>query len=227
MKVTKRAVAITSAVAGIVVVGSGSAYAVTATSTPKVSSVYVCVSKSGVVTGSLKTSPQTCKSGYTEVVLGAQGARGLTGAKGATGATGAKGATGATGAKGAAGSPGATGARGPAGPAGATGATGPAGPDDMWWVTVQFSNGLAPYCAVVTSSANAPALSISAPSSSADICMVQSSWLDSQWAAFTTPDEVGDIKTEIDQANNGIGQSDGYMGIVGAPGGTVTAWVEK
>ena len=121
-----RAIALTGALVGILVVG-GVAWASASSSTVD------CVLNSDPTHTVHRFYQSTCPAGYWQTVgqAGAQGPAGPTGPKGDAGAQGVAGPTGSpgpTGAQGPKGDPGATGASGPAGPTGATGPAGAQGP---------------------------------------------------------------------------------------------------
>ena len=102
---------------GVMVVGSGVAYATGSLPVDGAGVIHGCYSSGGSFKVSTTSAP-TCPSGYTALNFnqtGPQGPQGTTGPVGATGATGATGTTGPVGA---------TGATGTTGPVGATGATG-------------------------------------------------------------------------------------------------------
>lgn len=119
--------AIVAAIASVLVIGGGTAFAVTTTAASakpaSASNLYGCVSGSSreivgvyTVAGNFKT----CPSGSFAITV----ASGVNGKNGTNGAPGAKGATGATGAQGSKGDIGATGPAGSAGADGANGLTG-------------------------------------------------------------------------------------------------------
>ena len=130
-----------AALVGVMVVGSGVAYATGTLPVDGAGVIHGCYSRGGAFKVSTMSAP-TCPSGFRALnfnqagargpqgipgVKGDTGAQGIPGVKGDTGAQGISGVKGDTGAQGIPGVKGDTGATGPAGSNGADGATGPAG----------------------------------------------------------------------------------------------------
>ena len=119
---------------GVMVVGSGVAYATGSLPVDGAGVIHGCYSSGGSFKVSTTSAP-TCPSGYTALNFnqtGPQGPQGIQGVKGDTGAQGIQGLKGDTGAQGIQGLKGDTGATGLAGSNGVNGAVGPSGLSDAY-----------------------------------------------------------------------------------------------